>query len=321
MLAIVGAACYLSGCGGSGGMEGTETCSLHSRVLGRDLEQVVVPEGRSRPLLVFLHGRGDGPGELLGDELVDALRELGPEAPNVLFPSGGESSYWHDRRDGAWGRYVVEEAIPAALQRLHADRRRVAIGGFSMGGFGALDLARLHPGRFCAVGGHAAARGRVRQAPPRAHAALLCELVPLDDRARLYLYRRFLDTGAPPSAAQTAGALGLSAEEGAAAYRRLADEHVIVLEPGTTDVWMAAPLSARATPFLVTTAGRRYYGNCVWDGLGVAAMLGTDARIDTDCDDCGEPMVLAVRDGKLEADGVAHFAVPAAHWWDDIGFT
>ena len=46
---------------------------------------------------------------------------------------------------------------PAGDLRLHADPRRVAIGGISMGGFGAYDLARLRPQRFCAVGGHSAA--------------------------------------------------------------------------------------------------------------------------------------------------------------------
>jgi hypothetical protein len=142
-----------------------------------------------------------------------------------------------------------------------------------------------------------------------------------DDRVRLYLFRRFVDTGVPPTAAQTAGVLGLSEDEAGAAYRRLADAHTIVLEPGTTDVWMAAPLSARPTAFLVTAGGRRLYGNCVWDALGIAAMLDVDARIDTDCDDCGEAIVLQVRDGGLEGEGVAHFAVPAASWWDDIGFT
>jgi enterochelin esterase-like enzyme len=51
----------------------------------------------------------------------------------------------------------VREAIPAAVARLHADGSRVAVGGISMGGFGALDAARLHPTRFCAVGAHSAA--------------------------------------------------------------------------------------------------------------------------------------------------------------------
>ena len=54
----------------------------------------------------------------------------------------------------------MSEAIPQALQRLGADPRRIAIGGVSMGGFGAYDLARLNPHRFCAVGGHSAALWR-----------------------------------------------------------------------------------------------------------------------------------------------------------------
>jgi enterochelin esterase-like enzyme len=47
--------------------------------------------------------------------------------------------------------------IPGALRRTGADPNRVAIGGISMGGFGALDLGRLAPRRFCAVGGHSPA--------------------------------------------------------------------------------------------------------------------------------------------------------------------
>ena len=82
-----------------------------------------------------------------------------PRTPVVLLADGGDHSYWHDRRDGAWGASVLREAIPAALRRTQADAHRVAIGGISMGGFGALDLARLGPRRFCAVGAHSAALG------------------------------------------------------------------------------------------------------------------------------------------------------------------
>jgi hypothetical protein len=79
-----------------------------------------------------------------------------PHAPDIAFPYG-DQSYWHNRADGAWGSYVLDEVIPKALTVLNADPRRVAIGGISMGGFGAYALARLEPGRFCAVGGHSAA--------------------------------------------------------------------------------------------------------------------------------------------------------------------
>lgn len=120
-----------------------------------------VDEDDERPMLVFLHGRGGSTDDLLSyDELFATLEELGDRAPIVVAPDGGEGSYWHDRADGAWGRYVMEEAIPAALRDLPADRRRVAVGGISMGGFGALDLARLYPGRFCAVGAHSPALWR-----------------------------------------------------------------------------------------------------------------------------------------------------------------
>jgi enterochelin esterase-like enzyme len=122
-------------------------------------EILVVPKGGGdgRELLVFLHGRGSGPGSNLTQQLFDALRDLGARAPDLLLADGGDHSYWHDRRDGAWATTLVDEAIPAALKRSHANRRRIAIGGISMGGFGALDIARLHPQLFCAVGAHSAA--------------------------------------------------------------------------------------------------------------------------------------------------------------------
>jgi S-formylglutathione hydrolase FrmB len=137
-----------------------ERFTLTSRLVHRDLHEVlVVPAGggHGRPLLVFLHGRGSPPDSNLSQQLFDTLHNLGPQAPVVFLPDGGDHSYWHDRADGRWGSSVLHEAIPAALARSHADGRRVAIGGISMGGFGALDLARLTTSRFCAVGAHSAA--------------------------------------------------------------------------------------------------------------------------------------------------------------------
>ena len=134
--------------------------TLHSELVGRDLHEILVlPDGggRGRALLVFLHGRGSPPDSNLRQPLFNALHDLGGRAPNVLLVDGGDHSYWHDRRDGKWGTSVLREAIPAALARSHADEQRIAIGGISMGGFGALDLGQLAPNRFCAVGAHSAA--------------------------------------------------------------------------------------------------------------------------------------------------------------------
>jgi len=94
-----------------------------------------------------------------------ALKRLGGRAPIIVFANGGDHSYYHDRADGRWGSYVLREVIPAAVRRYHADGSRIAIGGFSMGGFGALDLARFR--HFCAVGGHSPALWRTGGETPQ----------------------------------------------------------------------------------------------------------------------------------------------------------
>jgi hypothetical protein len=143
----------------------------------------------------------------------------------------------------------------------------------------------------------------------------------LDSTVRLHVYDRLLATGTAPTPAQSAEALGASPGEVEEAYRRLAESRALVLAPGTLNVWMANPLSAVPTPFRVTIGDRAYWGNCIWDALGIVAMLDSDGEVSTWCGDCREPMRLALRDrGLLPADGVIHFAVPAAHWWDNIGF-
>jgi S-formylglutathione hydrolase FrmB len=140
-----------------------EHLTVHSQAVGRELGVSVVlpaetkPRGR-RPLLVFLHGRGGDEQTFTGNESVyEGLAKLGRKAPVVAFPDGGDHSYWHDRREGDWGRYVMREVIPQVEHRFGTDPHRVAIGGISMGGFGAYDLALKHPRRFCAVGGHSPA--------------------------------------------------------------------------------------------------------------------------------------------------------------------
>ncbi len=144
----------------------------------------------------------------------------------------------------------------------------------------------------------------------------------LDNRVRLEIYRRFVDNGRPPTVGETAAALREAEHEVEAAYRRLERTRVIVLAPGTTNVWMANPLSAIPTPFRAETERGSYWGNCVWDGLGVIAMLGGDGTLSTSCPDCGDRMSLRVRNGRLaRAHGVAHFAVPVARWWDNIAYT
>ncbi len=55
--------------------------------------------------------------------------------------------------------------------------------------------------------------------------------------------------------------------------------------------------------------------------MGTVAMRGRDARIKTSCGDCGAPMEVRIVSQVLQsAHGVAHYALPARRWWDDIVF-
>jgi S-formylglutathione hydrolase FrmB len=178
VVALVCAAALLAGAGaGTAGVafdaHGATVVdySLASSLLGRRLDEVgIVPPGNERrPLLVLLHGRHDrtdrsspaanksGPEAMLNNALFAALAELGRAAPIVVLLNGGRHTWYHDRGYGRWGSMILDEAIPDAIRRFHARPDRIAIGGFSMGGYGALHLAALRPREFCAVGAHSPA--------------------------------------------------------------------------------------------------------------------------------------------------------------------
>ena len=106
-----------------------------------------------------------------------------------------------------------------------------------------------------------------------------------------------------------------------AALHRLADARELVLAQGTPYVWMANPFSAIPTPFRVEAGERRWWGNCIWDALGILAAVGMDGRVSTACPDCGDPLEAHVDGGAACGDGIVHYAIPAMHWWDDIGST
>jgi S-formylglutathione hydrolase FrmB len=135
--------------------------TVESKEVGRDLGVNVIVPPRAGPrgersLLVFLHGRG-GSEDTFNDVVLEGLPALRGRQPVVAFPDGGDHGYFHDREEGDWDAYVTGEVIPLLERRFGIDPEKLAIGGISMGGFGAYDIALHHPGMFCAVGGHSPA--------------------------------------------------------------------------------------------------------------------------------------------------------------------
>src|SRR3954471_15226110 len=171
-----GVALAAAGCGSSSSNSSTETTEaapksmdtkgarvVHYTLDGRD-EIAVVPKKRGNLLLVLLHGQGAGPQQFITNALFARLAFAG--SPVVVMLNGGDHSYWHDRASGKWASMVLNRAIPDAQRRFHT-KGKLAIGGISMGGYGALHIASLRPHAFCAVGGHSAALWRNFKATAR----------------------------------------------------------------------------------------------------------------------------------------------------------
>ena len=142
-----------------------------------------------------------------------------------------------------------------------------------------------------------------------------------DGRIRHAIYQAFAEGGIPLSAT-LARQLHLPQDEIRGAMERLHAARAIVLDPRTREVWMALPFSAVPTPLAVEGGGRAWFANCAWDAFAIPVLVGCDAVITASCPDCDAPIVYRVEGGRLmDAHGIVHFAVPAAKWWDNIGFT
>lgn len=143
-----------------------------------------------------------------------------------------------------------------------------------------------------------------------------------DLQVRKAVYDVAMQRGYPPTQLEASFLLQANTQEVGAAFQRLAAGRVLVLQPESGEILMASPFSAVPTPFLVQLDAYSCYGNCIWDALGVLAMLKKDGRIATSCPDCGTALEVRVANGSVQAtQGLIHFTIPALHWWDDVVFT
>jgi len=146
-------------------------------------------------------------------------------------------------------------------------------------------------------------------------------MTPGDLAIRNATYRSFVELGRAPTADELAAATGEEIETVRAAWRRLQDEHAVVLDDDGR-LRMANPFSAVETPHRVEAAGRTWYANCGWDAFGIGVVLRADSTIRTTCPDCAAQIVLEVRGYRpSDSSPVFHVLVPARDWWNDIGFT
>jgi hypothetical protein len=143
----------------------------------------------------------------------------------------------------------------------------------------------------------------------------------LDRDVRNRTYGLFAELGRSPTPAEVAAAEARTQAEVEASWRRLHDEHALVLD-AHGGLRMLLPFSAVPTPHRVEAAGRSWYANCAWDAFGVCAVFGSDGHVSSTCPDCGDAIEIDIRDHRPEPDdALVHLLVPASRWWDDIVFT
>ena len=142
-----------------------------------------------------------------------------------------------------------------------------------------------------------------------------------DWSVRLFVYQCLVEHERSPSVDEVASALGIAVEQAREAYESLHRRHALFLEPGTLDVRMAHPFSARSTPFRVYVSRHAYFANCAWDMLGIPAALHADARIEAVYADTGEAASVSVVNDAVHGDGIVYFSLPFRQWYDDLIFT
>ncbi len=143
-----------------------------------------------------------------------------------------------------------------------------------------------------------------------------------DTEVKLAVYRHLAESGRRPPVEQIAERLEVSVGRILAAYERLQDQRLLVLEPDRATIRMAPPFSGVPTQHVVESGGVRYFANCAWDALAVLAALRRPGVVRSACAGCGEALHLPVGvAGPEPSDWLFHTSVPAAAWWDDIIFT
>jgi putative tributyrin esterase len=121
--------------------------------------QVLLPTAGKPPFatLYLLHGLGDDSTIWLRRTRIEVhVRDL---PLLVVMPDGYRGFYTNNEQGPAYARHFAEE-LPAFVERnfpARAARSARAVGGLSMGGYGALRLALGYPERYCSAHSHSGA--------------------------------------------------------------------------------------------------------------------------------------------------------------------
>jgi S-formylglutathione hydrolase FrmB len=123
--------------------------------------QVLLPDGKIGPfpVLYLLHGLSDDASTWIRRSRIEVYVK---DLPLVVVMPDGYRGFYTNNADGpAYARHIGEE-LPGLIERtfaVKAERSARAIGGLSMGGYGALRLGLGYADRYCSIHSHSGAVG------------------------------------------------------------------------------------------------------------------------------------------------------------------
>jgi hypothetical protein len=139
---------------------------------------------------------------------------------------------------------------------------------------------------------------------------------------RKFIFDHFFEHTTAPVLEEVMRRFGLSRQEAFFGLLQLEAEHHVLLVPGTQRILMANPYSAVTTPFRVYIDGRRYFANCAWDTVALHVMLEKDARVESFCHHCAEPVEISLREGRNVSsqppEPLIFLSMPVAKWYDNL---
>jgi hypothetical protein len=122
------------------------------------------------------------------------------------------------------------------------------------------------------------------------------------DRAFHRIMHELVETGRAPHYAELARVLGLPVDEGRQTLLAVMQAYPIGwLHPETDYIASFPPLNNLPTQYRVTVRGeQKWFAQCGFEATSVTWLFpGAVVRIDAPCLDCGEPVRVEMRDGRL----------------------
>lgn len=121
------------------------------------------------------------------------------------------------------------------------------------------------------------------------------------DRAYASIMTTIVDGGAAPHFTEVANELGLPMEHGRQIVHRLMELTPGWTHPGTDYIASFPPFNIQPTQYRISIDGKPgWYGQCGFESLAVRWLVpGKTVRLEAPCLDCGEPMVIEMRDEEI----------------------